>query len=878
MKKTFGRRLACLLLALCFLGGAPGSFRPAAAGEASASAPASVREWLAQESGLGAGATDTDLAHYVETNKDKFEEVSLPASVVSPAGLDLLFSSTGVGEVCAVEFTGQTDAQGFAELCAELEGKDYRNPGSENYGGKSVKFGWGVWNLRSPIGVHGVNFNWQRTQQQPSNRTTDPFRFIDAIPQTIYLPVPVQGLNFPTKGPNGRAPGAPTQITYGNDKITVENLLFESMLRMRYSGSVKTLSGADGNADTASNATSWVWSTPIQVQYSVSIEPITPGAAQKGRPELSGVQNTTPAAAYDDTLNTAANIDRGTNGADAYSYGSDPRTAGEAGVPAGFRTTGFGSKGSSYTVAPNSAPGYRVGYYYVQTFDPVTGELAAEEKLSADAIGAFAEKGLQGKTKIYVAYETAPRLEKVDAHGNTLEGAVFTVYRDQACTDLVGSSTYEGGQVVLPYLSLPVSVRGTGGPTMNPELELRPEEKEKEMLVLRYYLKETTAPEGAVPNPTVYTLDVQAKEDEPSKAQVSIYVEDSLNEGLPNVGELVVIPDTGAGENPKPVCQVVNRKAGYTMVKERTSRYGETDISKGKGSAAGDTATNEGVPVYAPDDAANVLAGQGAQGFEAGAEPQIEYTVTLTNTGDLPLKIKLKDAYEEIEQGGFAFIRAVLPDGTKTMDMENIRVELPPDDPATPGLNEGVAKVSFFFQLKKGTPARPETSNGQPGYAVDGYLNTVTAQAVYIAEDHGGQQIEIPYAENAAGDIVPADSAGAITEKTSSAKTPVVAPVPPQPTPTPAPPAATPAPPPAATQESTPAPQAGGETPKQEPEKKEEPASAAPQAAVVLPQTSDDTNLGGALLLLLGGLAICAGALFLNAKLYPERMPWRKKK
>lgn len=121
----------------------------------------------------------------------------------------------------------------------------------------------------------------------------------------------------------------------------------------------------------------------------------------------------------------------------------------------------------------------------------------------------------------------------------------------------------------------------------------------------------------------------------------------------------------------------------------------------------------------------------GQEGFFAGSITPIEYRATLTNTGDIPLKIKISDAFHTVDY--FEFV------GSASQD----NIDLPVG-----------ASTTVTFKAKILSGAKPSILTASP----DGYLNTVTATG------------EGSYTDPETGETPKVS-----IEKKATAKTPVVA-------------------------------------------------------------------------------------------------------
>ena len=706
-------------------------------------------------------STDTQIKNYIKNNRNLFFDLDMPDTVTKFDGMSLLFDAMG-DETCTVTFNCEEQSD-YSLLMNEVNGHNYNN-------NKCVKFGKSVWDFTLVVDAEGLDVQPRFQRQRPNLKETAHFDFIDAIPEQFSIPVPIRVKNnskalLGTEKPSFNEGGikayekdpAGVTVTRDDEKITIKGLKSAAEISSEYGAVWYTKDGSAPGYSPSANQVSYTFKTKISVLYSVSLEPITDGA-KSGIPTLkldgkviSGGQ--TPKAEvpekdeYGRSLgNNASLINRGTNSTQdkigSNANGKDIRTAGRVTVPAGTRSTGFAEYGKKIEVAPNpdTDNGFAVAYYNIEIYDPYTCELMKSEKnLTETQLNAILAKGIQGKTKIYVAYTNTIDIVKTDAQGNAVTNLTgtkapeFGIYEDAACTKLIGKLTYDKNTGILrtPALDLPV-----------------PAENEK---VKTYYIKETKAPAGYIANEGTYKLEMQ-------------HTASGLVKKLTDANGMAI---TGHGTEKNPYA-VVNYKVGYTMVKYRVTQYNKNDISKGKGKKAGDK--TDGVAPYTYD--ANLKADGGERGFYAGNT--VLYNVEFRNTGDVELKINVKDVFEAISKGGFEFYAVKAENCGKKLSVNGkdaTEFTLPVDNAKT-DTDESLVIVTFTCKIKNNTPANEEMSTGKTGYTVAGYENVATSTATFVSPYDG--KTVVKYAEDKDGNVVPADQAGAQTEKKSAAYTPVM--------------------------------------------------------------------------------------------------------
>lgn len=371
---------------------------------------------------------------------------------------------------------------------------------------------------------------------------------------------------------------------------------------------------------------------------------------------------------------------------------------------------------------------------------------------------------------------------KGDADKKPITGAMtgrtpeFTIYSDEACTKVVGVSTYnsDSGLIRLPYLPLATS-RDT----------------------VTYYMKETVQPTGYVPNSTIYTI-TQAKNNgtitirgtgyesakdgekhgtlknkapsiektttteknvktgqniwyvltlkNPGNTDITVDVIDNLapevkgkeykvngsvQEGI-WTGRLNQLQLPANGTVTIRICAEVIQAFSVTETEDNIIRNRASMIYDGK-----TYETQEVVHYLAPDIDYTLTKEritqppEGLEGFFAGTGMEIQYEAKLTNTGDIPLKIDIKDAFHTEKY--FEFIG----------DDSYREIELPVGESKT---------VIFKAKILSGAKPSIETTNEK------GYKNTVTSTGTGSYTDPETQE------------TVPVS-----IEKEASAYTPVIA-------------------------------------------------------------------------------------------------------
>ncbi len=719
-----------------------------------------VKDWLIDYiGGLGTSvSSDSQIKSYIKDNKEQFFDIYLSENVTGFDGVSLLFEAMG-DETCTVTFNCEEQSN-FNLLLNEVNGKSYKS-------NKCIKFGKTVWDFTLVVNASGLDVQPRFQRQRPNLKETDNFSFIDAIPETIKIPVPIRVINnskevLGTSKPSFNNGGigayesdpSGVKVQRGEDVITVKGLKGAGEISSEYGAVWYTKDGsAPGNSPSA-NQVSYTFKTAIDVLYSVSLEPITDGA-KDGLPTLKVDNKLVDANAstpnskvplkdeFGRTLgNTSSIINRGTNSkADSTgsnANGKDIRTAGRKNVETGVRSTGFAKHGAKIAVSanPDTNKGFAVDYYNIEIFNPITCELMTSEKhLTEQQLNSILSKGIQGKTKIYVAYTNKASFLKTDVNGKAITGldASFGIYSDKECKNLIANMSVDTktGKVTTPALSLPT-----------------PDAGEK---VKTYYIKELSAPKGYLVSSEVYKLEL-------------IHNNNGFAYKLTAETGSKTISGNGTEADPY---KVVNYKVGYTMVKYRVTQYFRTDISKGKGKTAGDR--TEGILPYEYN--ANLPAYGAEHGFLAGNT--VKYNVVFKNTGDLPLTIDLKDVFESISAGGFDYrtVSAVDYKGNKlsVTGKDNTAFTLPVDNIST-NENESIVTITFTCNIKKSTPIREEQSTGKTGYKVEGYESIASSSASYKSPYTNETVV---YAENANGDVIPATESGAILVKSSVTYTPV---------------------------------------------------------------------------------------------------------
>ena len=736
--------------------------------------PTTIKEYLVNfiaDNG-GSATTDSQITDYIKNNKKLFIDIELPDTVTKFDGLTVLFNAMNE-ESCTVTFNCEEQSD-FNLLLNEVNGKDYNHS-------KVIKFGKSVWDYILVIDASGLDVQPKFPMQRPTLKETGHFLFIDAIPEQFHIPVPIRvvnnskeilGTQESTFNKNGMGPydkdPAGVTVTREEQIITVKGLKTAAEIQSAYGAVWYTKDGAAIGQSPAANQVNFTFKTSIEALYSVSLEPITDGA-KDGTPtlKLNGKTITgsaqTPKAEVPDKDefgrslgNTASLINRGTNsnqdkiGSNA--NGKDIRTGGRTNVTTGIRSLGFEEYGKKIEVAPNpdTANGFAVAYYNIEIYDPYTCELVKSEKnLTESQLKTILDKGIQGKTKIYVAYTNTATLLKTDAQGNaitnlnTSSAPEFSVYSNASCTKLIGKMTFDAktGKLTTPVLDLPV-----------------PDNNET---VKTYYIKETKAPAGYLVNDEVYKLEMQ-------------HTNSGLVKKLYNSKNTVI---AGNGTDAEP-WKMINYKVGYTMVKYRVTQYNKTDISKGKGKKAGDR--TDGIAPYEYTD--NLVCDGGERGFYIGCV--VLYNVEFRNTGDVELTINVKDVFEKITKGGFEFGQVQAEVGGKKINVngKDATTFTLPVNKAGTAEDESFSVITFTCRILDKTPAKEENSTGKTGYEVAGYENTATSTATFVSPYDGKT---ITYAEDEKGNVVPPETTGAKKEKSSKAYTPVMTKSVPTPTPTP---------------------------------------------------------------------------------------------
>lgn len=454
-----------------------------------------MREWVVasiNEAGI-AGATasdemtDLDLSNLMAAYYDELDEAGfwdshtdrynnmIPKNVTSPAGLSLYFHSA-IDALVTIEFA--SDEVTSYLLADELDGENFESLG------KQALFVPDEWDMNLYFNVSGVDVGPSQNGQYvddtltpPQQKTGEEISLIDAIPENVYLPVPIHvaqrdnvaefslmrkgSLKFQNyKDPTGATiTRNPYLITLN---VTDADAFLTSLSSNRTKGSISSFYataciskvGSSGIPE-ASLQIQWFFDTPLSVKYSTSLEPITVGA-ENGLPTITGGTDTVPTASYmteDDfnrPVNSATNMNRGNNSDDdtigsntsgddirggTYTEGSGTDPDGISTHPiatGGTRTTRFSDYGyTSYTVSPNPAEGYAVDKYIVEVFNPVTNILESTEEYANDAsdyrdssataaVNAYLTSGVKGKTKIYVAYKKVTPNTGVNDNRNSM--------------------------------------------------------------------------------------------------------------------------------------------------------------------------------------------------------------------------------------------------------------------------------------------------------------------------------------------------------------------------------------------------------------------------------------------------------------------------
>ena len=475
--------------------------------------------------------TDDELSNLMETYYEELDDAGfwdsripgmekdgIPINVTSPAGLSLYFHSAGDISITLNFKSAEVTTK---LLATELNGKDFGF-------GKVVQVVPDEWDMNLYFDVTGVDIYPYESGQyidstlKKQQKTSEKIMLIDAIPENVYLPVAVrvsqrsgvdefgvmrsgsskiQGYKQPT--------GA--VITRKEHLITLNVTDAESFLTSlsgdRTQGSISSFYTAavvskigSGGFQNSSQQVQWYFDTPFAVKYSLSLEPITVGAAG-GLPTITGGTDTVPTAysmTIDDfgrTVNSVNNINRGTNsdtdtigsntsGADVrggtYTQGggiNDPDRISTHPIAAGgTRTTRFSDYGyTSFTISPNPADGYAVDKYIVEVFDPITNILQSTVEYPNDAddfsdskataaVNAYLADGVKGKTKIYAAYKKiVPIKLNLTATKVFSGGTVQTAGVGSFTFNLTGDADADGAAINEDVVVTPNAEQGTDG-------------------------------------------------------------------------------------------------------------------------------------------------------------------------------------------------------------------------------------------------------------------------------------------------------------------------------------------------------------------------------------------------------------------------------
>lgn len=253
--------------------------------------PTTVKQWLTAyiaDNG-GSATTDAQLKKYIESNKDMFFDVTLPESVTGFEGTALLFNAMG-DETCTVTFNCEEQSD-FNLLLNEVKGKNFNN-------NKCIKFGKTVWDFTLVVDAGGLDVQPRFQRQRPYLKETASFHFIDAIPEKFNIPVPIRVVNNSkavlgefkpsfNEGGIGAYDADPVgvRVERNDELITIIGLKTAAEISSEYGAVWYTRDGSAPGTSPSANQISYTFKTKIDVEYSVSLEPITSGA-KDGTPVL----------------------------------------------------------------------------------------------------------------------------------------------------------------------------------------------------------------------------------------------------------------------------------------------------------------------------------------------------------------------------------------------------------------------------------------------------------------------------------------------------------------------------------------------------------------------------------------------------------------
>lgn len=334
---------------------------------------------------------------------------------------------------------------------------------------------------------NAYNFNIMWEDQKLRNINT--YSFVNRIPDSLKIPVPFyfeecigEGWNFIGVAPEG----------YTNTTVELRGLrnVFNNNMYKSYTYNSRAFeytplvnyTNKENVMKSTSNSGTWLFSTNLDVNYTVDIAPITKG----GNPSLEGLTQIANGEVLFSNLHTAnsefwrnGDINQGIDGGSYQALNVDDSI--------------YGNYGDAFVANGGAQPGYQVAYMEVKTYHPASGELMEIKKYNTmeeyekDAT-------IKGKTEIRVAYEKASDFIKAD--GTTKEAitqneAQFSVYEDRECRKEIGKSTYdaETGKVKLPMMTMP----------------------EVGKAEVTYYMKESKAPNGYEMSEEVYEVKLTAE-------------------------------------------------------------------------------------------------------------------------------------------------------------------------------------------------------------------------------------------------------------------------------------------------------------------------------------------------------------------------------
>lgn len=462
----------------------------------------------------------------------------------------------------------------------------------------------------------------------------------------------------------------------------LQNKFSESGYRYTYTGSIrgkiKLLLNPKqiitGETCSSENDISWTYSAPMSVQYTVDIAAITQG----GTPSVvltgtngSGTLSPAVAGVNSQYFRNGVDVNAGLDGGESIAYGSNV-TVGDS--ITGYGVRGYGSYGDSYGLSlnPDTENGYSVDTVTVTVYDPLSGELQSTKTYKSSEVDQI-PTAIAGKTEIRVSYTKEPDITKTGSDPEYVKKGEEVTYT------LTVTNPGSSEKKVIVTDTLPAQVQAVSytidGVAQNENWTGS---------------KEVTIPprEGEVDGSVVIVIKTRV---------ITSYQTENMEQNI-ITNKASMTYDANGEEKTKETEEVKHYLIpviSYTLRKERTTQ---------------------------PE----------GDGFIAGDGTVIEYRATVKNTGEVPITLKISDAFENSDL--FTFVGDT--------SVENLTLDV----------NETKA-VTFHAKVNAGTAPN-----------LEGYVNTVTSEGTASYQD-----------PKTAETVTVTKETDPEMEKTATAKTPVIA-------------------------------------------------------------------------------------------------------